>query len=112
MSRHRAPTTGGMRDACEPPVREGFSCASCGRFNVTAVAGLFRQPRAGSPQRFCDPSCRQAAYRRRRAGVSEDAPRQLSGGRRRKLGTTPSQRSSNPPTPDPETCQSTNEEAV
>ncbi|HYU84295.1 MAG TPA: hypothetical protein VEK80_05780, partial [Kribbellaceae bacterium] len=61
----------GLRDASEPAVREGFRCDSCGRFNVTAVVGLFARRRAGSAQRFCDPACRQAAYRRRRAGVQE-----------------------------------------
>ena len=44
-----------------------------GRFNVTAIEGLFNRNRVGLPQRFCDHACRQAAYRRRR-GASEDAP--------------------------------------
>ncbi|MGH3010174.1 MAG: hypothetical protein ACRDLM_12320, partial [Gaiellaceae bacterium] len=58
---------GGMRDALPEPERTGFVCATCGRFIITAVEGLFRSARAGSPQRFCDHACRQAAYRRRRA---------------------------------------------
>jgi hypothetical protein len=80
-----------LRDASNPPIREGFVCASCGRFNVTAVEGLFARRRAGSPQRFCNPTCRQAAYRRRCASVPEDMPRQASGGRRRRLKEDPSQ---------------------
>ncbi len=75
-----------MRDASERHAREGFSCESCGRFIVTAVEGLFRNPRVGSRTRFCSPSCRQAAYRRRRAGVAENAPCQRKGGRGRYLG--------------------------
>ena len=74
-----------MRDASREPVREGFVCESCGHFVVTAVAGLFRTARAGSPRRFCDPACRQAAYRRRRARVPENAARQSTGGRDRHL---------------------------
>lgn len=77
-----------MRDASASPRPEGFWCASCGRFKVTAVEGLFRNPPVGSPSRFCSPGCRQAAYRRRRAGVAEDAPRQHSGGRGRRLDGT------------------------
>lgn len=88
--------TSGMRDASSPPERSGFICEACGRFNVTAVEGLFCRNRVGSPQRFCDPSCRQAAYRRRRAGVSEDTPQQLQGGRRRRLNPN-----TNPPNPRP-----------
>jgi hypothetical protein len=74
-----------MRDASDRPAREGFVCASCGRFVVTAVEGLWRARRAGSAQRFCDPACRQAAYRRRRAGVGEETPHQTKGGRNRRL---------------------------
>jgi hypothetical protein len=74
-----------MRDASGPLAREGFTCPSCGRFIVTAIEGFFADRRSGSPRRFCDPACRQAAYRRRRAGVAEDVPAQRSGGRRRSL---------------------------
>ena len=77
-----------MRDASDGPARQGFTCASCGRFIVTAVDGLWRTPGAGSARRFCDPACRQAAYRRRRAGAAEDAPRQTVGGRNRHLDPT------------------------
>ncbi|MDA8264737.1 MAG: hypothetical protein M0T79_05200 [Actinomycetota bacterium] len=77
-----------MRDAFGPSDREGFACAGCGRFIVTAVADLWRNPSVGSPRRFCDPACRQAAYRRRRAGIAEDAPRQQTGGRGRSLRPT------------------------
>jgi hypothetical protein len=74
-----------MRDASDPPAREGFTCPSCRRFITTAIEGLFADRRSGSPRRFCDAACRQAAYRRRRAGVGEDVPAQRSGGRRRSL---------------------------
>ena len=74
-----------MRDASPQPERTGYTRAACGRLNVTGVEGLFRPVRAGSPARFCDHACRQAAYRRRRAGVSEDAPLQQRGGRSRRL---------------------------
>ena len=74
-----------MRDASDRPAQQGFTCASCGRFIVTAVDGLWRTPGVGSPRRFCDPACRQAAYRRRRAGTAEDEPRQTVGGRGRHL---------------------------
>ena len=83
-----------MRDASGQPGREGFECPVCGRFITTAIEGFWRNPKPGSPQRFCDPACRQAAYRRRRAGVAEGTPRQISGGRDRTLtrsGTTPSE---------------------
>ena len=73
-----------MRDASDP-VRRGYDCAACGRFVVTAVDGLFRNPPVGSPARFCGPACRQAAYRRRQARAPEDTPRQLTGGRTRRL---------------------------
>jgi hypothetical protein len=100
-----------LRDASEPPVREGFECASCGHYNLTAVAGLFASRRAGSPQRFCDPSCRQAAYRRRRAGVLEDTPLQHAGGRKRRLNAPAAQPPGRAPT-DPETARSRKGEAV
>jgi hypothetical protein len=92
-----------MRDACTPPApaepgligapspnpsREGFTCASCRRVVVTAVTGVFANPSVGSPARFCSPACRTAAWRRRRAGVPEDAPRQHHGGPNRSLTDT------------------------
>ena len=65
--------------------RSGVTCQACGQVVVTSIQGLYHNPAVGSPQRFCSPACRQAAWRRRRAGVAEDAPRQHTGGRRRKL---------------------------
>jgi hypothetical protein len=65
--------------------RYGFTCQSCGQLVVTTVQGLFHNPARGSTQRFCSPACRQAAYRRRRAGVAEHEPRQHTGGRTRAL---------------------------
>jgi hypothetical protein len=49
-----------MRDASDSGTREGFTCPVCGRFVVTAVVGLYSTPTSGSPERFCDPACRQA----------------------------------------------------
>ncbi|MDA8282894.1 MAG: hypothetical protein M0Z42_06245 [Actinomycetota bacterium] len=72
------------------PGRHGYHCGTCGRFVVTAIDGLFRNPATGSPARFCDAACRQAAYRRRRAGVEENTPLQHSGGRSRRLAPPPS----------------------
>jgi len=60
-------------------------CECCGHSTVTAVEGLFVNPKPGSPRRFCSPACRQAAYRRRRAGVNESTPAQRQGGRNRRL---------------------------
>lgn len=74
-----------LRDASPEAGPEGFECLVCGRFIVTALEGFWRNPSVGSRRRFCDPACRQAAYRRRRAGVAEDTPRQTSGGRDRRL---------------------------
>jgi hypothetical protein len=74
-----------MRDASDRPAPEGFTCPVCGRFIVTAIDGFWSTPTSGSPRRFCDPACRQAAYRRRRAGVTEATPRQTTGGRNRHL---------------------------
>ena len=78
-----------MRDALPPSpegnARTGFTCQSCGQLIITAVEGLFTNPARGSRRRFCTPSCRQAAYRRRRAGTTEDQSRQHSGGRTRRL---------------------------
>ena len=71
------------------PERHGYHCQACGRFVVTAIDGLFCNPATGSPARFCDRACRQAAYRRRRVGVSEDTPIQRSGGRSRRLAPPP-----------------------
>ena len=79
------PPDDGMRNASERPPPHGFTCASCGTFTVTAVDGLFSNPRVGSQQRFCAPACRVAAWRRRRAGVAEDTARQPNGGRARCL---------------------------
>ena len=74
-----------MRNASQLPRRDGFICEHCGRFCVTAIDGVFSNPKVGSVRRFCDPACRQAAWRRRQAGVAENTPRQQSGGRRRRL---------------------------
>jgi len=82
-----------MRDALPPSpdglARSGFTCQACGQVVVTEVEGLFTVPTRGSSRRFCNPSCRQAAYRRRRAGALENEPRQYTGGRTRRLETTP-----------------------
>jgi hypothetical protein len=77
--------TAGFDDGSEPPSRQGFWCSCCGQFSVTAVEGVFRNPSVGSPQRFCTPRCRQAAYRRRKAGVAENIALQHDGGRGRRL---------------------------
>ncbi len=77
-----------MRDASDRPPRDVSRCQCCGRDTVIAVDGLFRNPQPGSPRRFCSPACRQAAYRRRRAGVAESTRPQRSGGRDRSLRTT------------------------
>lgn len=92
-----------MRYASGDPEREGFICAACATPVVTAVAGIFYNPKAGSKVRFCGASCRQAAYRRRRAGVAENAPIQASGGRGRSLaarrhGAPPAASPTAPPT--------------
>jgi hypothetical protein len=82
-----------MRDALPPSpaglARCGFTCQACGQTVVTAVEGLFSNPPRGSRQRFCSPACRQAAYRRRHANTTEDAPRQPTGGRSRRLAKDP-----------------------
>ena len=70
---------------CPAQKRVGFVCAPCGRFIPTEVDGFVLRARTGSAQRFCSPGCRQAAYRRRRAGVGEDTPLQFAGGRGRSL---------------------------
>ena len=74
-----------LRYASGGPERETFVCEACGQTVVTAVTGVFHNPKVGSPTRFCSPACRQAAYRRRRAGVAENTPLQPRGGRRRSL---------------------------
>lgn len=72
------------RARTRPPT--GFTCPPCGRFVPTEVDGMVLGARRGSPPRFCSSGCRQAAYRRRQAGVSEDTALQLRGGRDRSLG--------------------------
>ncbi len=74
-----------MRDASDLTGPQPFTCAACGRLVTTSIEGLFANPRVGSPQRFCDHACRQAAYRRRQAGVAENTPPQHHGGRNRAL---------------------------
>jgi hypothetical protein len=74
-----------MRDASDRPEREVCRCECCGADTIIAVEGLFRNPQPGSRGRFCGAACRQAAYRRRRAGVAESTPAQRSGGRGRGL---------------------------
>jgi hypothetical protein len=78
-----------MRDALPPSrsglPRYGFTCQACQQVVTTEITGLFTTPNRGSTQRFCSPACRQAAHRRRRAGVTEDQPRQHTGGRTRRL---------------------------
>ena len=59
--------------------RHSYHCSACGRIVVTAIDGLFHNPVVGSPARICGPACRQAAYRRRKAGAAEDTPRQPKG---------------------------------
>ncbi|MDA8301192.1 MAG: hypothetical protein M0005_06525 [Actinomycetota bacterium] len=76
---------GPMRDASGEPRRTEFVCACCQRTITTAIEGLFYNPPVGSPQRFCSPSCRQAGWRRRRAGAPEATPLQWRGGRSRRL---------------------------
>ncbi len=84
-----------MRDAFPlGPNRHGYEltgkhCECCGREIVFSVEDHYELPARGNTQRFCDPACRQAAYRRRRAGVPENTPAQRQGGRGRGL-TAPS----------------------
>jgi hypothetical protein len=98
-----------MRDALPPTPhglpRYGFICQACHTTVVTEIPGLFTNPERGSRQRFCSPACRQAAYRRRRAGTPEDRPRQHHGGRTRHLQTTDPQHDTGPPTDRPATGQ-------
>lgn len=69
----------------DEPARTSFVCACCGRTVVTAVEGSFCNPNVGSVRRFCDAACRQAAWRRRQAGVPEATAPQPRGGRARGL---------------------------
>lgn len=64
----------------------GFICPPCGRFVATDLDGVAWRARTGSLPRFCSPACRQAAFRRRRAGVDEGLRLQREGGRNRSLG--------------------------
>lgn len=79
------PTPEPTRDASGRPARKVSRCECCGADTVIAVEGLFANPEPGSPRRFCSPACRQAAYRRRNAGVAETAAAQRTGGRNRSL---------------------------
>ena len=54
--------------------RTGLHCQCCGREIVLSVQGVFAYAPRGSARRFCDPACRQAAYRRRVASVEENTP--------------------------------------
>ena len=85
----RNASTGPDPARTQPPTPQGIVCAGCGHFSVHTVPGLFTNPQTGSPRRFCSPACRQAAHRRRRAGVPEDTARQHHGGRGRHLPPTP-----------------------
>ena len=69
----------------EEPRRTSFTCACCGREVVTAIEGLFCNHPVGSERRFCDAACRQAAWRRRKAGAPEGTPLQRRRGRSRGL---------------------------
>ncbi|GAC1321894.1 MAG: hypothetical protein NVSMB12_22270 [Acidimicrobiales bacterium] len=71
----------------DPPESQpvGFICPPCGRFIRTDLDGVLWQARTGSPARFCSPGCRQAALRRRRAGVDEGVRLQQRCGRNRSL---------------------------
>jgi len=84
VSVRRTPGEATMRDAslvAGEVTRSGFVCPPCGRFVRTDLDGVLFRTRTGSEPRFCSPGCRQAAYRRRRAGAREDAPLQHDGGR-------------------------------
>jgi hypothetical protein len=74
-----------MRDASHRPARGVSYCECCGADTVIAVENIFRNLQPGSPRRFCSPACRQAAYRRRRAGITETTPPQRDGGPNRSL---------------------------
>lgn len=77
--------TGRSDKKASPGPRVGFVCPPCGRFIPTVIEGVVLRAGRGSPPRFCSPGCRQAAYRRRQAGVTEDVPLQPGGGRDRSL---------------------------
>ena len=57
------PTAPRMRDASDHPARDISRCECCGRDTVTAVEGLFSNPKPGSPRRFCSPEERRAVAR-------------------------------------------------
>ena len=76
---------GGPQSGSPEPAPVGFICPPCGRFIRTDLDGVVWRARTGSPPRFCSPGCRQAAYRRRRAGVAEGVGLQHGGGRNRSL---------------------------
>jgi hypothetical protein len=67
-----------MRDPLPPTLdglaRSGFTCQACDHTVITTIQGLYDNPAVGSPQRFCSPACRQAAWRRRQAGTAENTP--------------------------------------
>jgi hypothetical protein len=86
-SRDASVATVAKRPIAKRPVPKpvGFVCPPCGRWISTGLDGLVLWAGTGSARRFCSPSCRQAAYRRRQAGVAEDLPLQLAGGRDRSL---------------------------
>ena len=67
------------------PRRTEFACARCQRTVTTAIEGLFYNPRVGSPQCFCSPSCRQAAWRCRRAAAPKATALRWRGERSRRL---------------------------
>ena len=78
-----------MRDALPPnPLgypRHGFTCQACGQTVITDVEGPPSTTRtAAATSASAHPACRQAAYRRR-AGTTENTPRQHTGGRTRRL---------------------------
>lgn len=81
-SRDASAATTAKRRAPKPV---GFVCPPCGRWIPTEIDGVVLRARRGSPSRFCSPGCRQAAYRRRQAGVAEDIALQPGGGRDRSL---------------------------
>jgi hypothetical protein len=74
-----------MRNASPEPPRNQSVCAPCGTPILTAIEGHFYNPPVGSPRRFCSAACRQAAWRRQRAGIEKTAALQLRAGRTRRL---------------------------
>ena len=81
--RDASPTGARPRSAAAQPA--GFICPPCGRFVATDLDGVLWRARTGSLPRFCSPACRQAGFRRRRAGVDEGLRLQREGGRNRSL---------------------------